>query len=112
MLLTYFFSARDSVHGGQRLTGLSPSFVAWWQLDTHTLITPTPIVIEIGVGLYSYQWDTDISGDAIGQVDLLGGIFRADLPLIEADRYIDVWATRESSRVLSYSWGAVGVMTA
>jgi hypothetical protein len=101
--LWYFFAARDySGTGlGARLTGLQPSWTLLKRLEDNTDILPTPTIVEAGLGLYKFAYDSEANGDAIGQVDLLGGGNPANLQLDPCDRYLDVAATRESSRLIS-----------
>jgi hypothetical protein len=101
--LTYFFSARDnsSTGLGKRLTGLLPAWTLWKRLDDSVDLTPAPTIVEVGQGLYKFAFDAEVRGDAIGQVDVLGGGNPLNLSLNPGDRFVDVWATRESSRLIS-----------
>jgi hypothetical protein len=101
--LWYFFAARDDSGTGlgARLTGLQPSWTLLKRLEDNTDIRPTPTIVEVGLGLYKYAYDTEMYGDAIGQVDVLGGGNPTNLKLNPADQYVDLWATRESSRLIS-----------
>ncbi len=100
--LWYFFAARDNSTSGQgtRLTGLHPTWTMFRRLEDNNNVTPTPTVVEVGFGLYKFAYDSESSGDAVGQVDLLGGGNPNNVTLTPGDQYVDVWATRESSRVM------------
>ena len=99
--LWYYFSVRDNSASGQgaRTTGLTPSWTLFKSLDTNNNITPQPAILEVGQGIYKYQYDTEALGDAVGQVDALGG--STATTLTPGDRYLDVFSTRESTRVLA-----------
>ncbi len=106
MLLWYTFSARDNSDGGRRLEGLRPAFVLWRRLDTGEPITPAPAVAELANGLYRFAYDAAVSGDAVGQVDLLAGTTPTQggtggPELSEGDRYLDVSVSRESGVILA-----------
>lgn len=101
--LWYFFAARDNSWTGlgTRLTGLSPGWTQLKLLADNSSITPPPAITEVGLGLYKFAFDTEIYGDVVGQVDVLGGNNPANLVLNPADQYVDIAVTRESSRLIS-----------
>jgi hypothetical protein len=98
-----YFSVRDyyGVGAGARLTGLSPTWVLFKKLDDSTDITTRPAILEVGQGIYKYSYDAETNGDAAGQIDVLGGGNPNNVSLSSADRYLDLFATREPSRVLA-----------
>ena len=98
-----YFSVRDyyGVGAGARLTGLSPTWVLFKKLDDSTDITTRPAILEVGQGIYKYSYDAETNGDAAGQFDVLGGGNPNNVSLSSADRYLDLFATREPSRVLA-----------
>ncbi len=91
MLVWWPFMARNA---GVRVVGAIPQWVFWASLEPGG---PTPLSLppirEIGHGQYAFQYDSD-GGDMAGQIDL-GPTVPA-----ESDRYVDVSATREISRIL------------
>jgi len=101
--LWYFFAARDNSETGlgTRLTGLSPAWTLMKRLEDNGDISPTPAITEVGLGLYKFAFDTELNGDVIGQLDILGGGNPANLALDPSDQFLDVAATRESSRLLT-----------
>ena len=100
--LWYYFSVRDNSATGQgtRVTGLTPGWSFLKKLADNSDITPQPAILEIAQGVYKYSYDPEVNGDAAGQIDGLVGN-PGTVTLIPADRYIDVFPTRESSRLLS-----------
>ena len=100
--LWYYFSVRDNsaTNQGTRATGLTPGWTFLKKLADNSDITPQPAILEIAQGVYKYSYDPEVSGDAAGQIDALAGN-AGTITLIPADRYIDVFPTRESSRLLS-----------
>jgi hypothetical protein len=100
--LWYVFQARDnSATGlGARLTGLSPAWVFLKKLDDNSNVTPQPAVVEVAQGVYKFSFDAELSGDCAGQLDVLGG-GAGSLTLNPADRYVDTFLTRESSRLIT-----------
>ena len=98
----YYFSVRDNSSNGQGapVTGLSPVWVFLKKLADNTDITLQPAVIEVAAGVYKYSYDPEALGDAAGQVDALGAN-PGGVSLTPGDRYIDVFPTRESSRLLT-----------
>ena len=101
--LWYYFSVRDNSANGQgnRITGLTPTWVLFNSLDTNNTITPAPAVVEVGQGIYKYSYDAELVGDAVGQIDAVGGANPLGALLTPADRYLDVFPTREPSRIMS-----------
>ena len=99
--LWYYFSVRDNSATGQgtRVSGLSPSWVFLKKLADNSDIAPLPVFVEIAQGVYKYSYDSELSGDAAGQIDAVGS--STSVTLSPGDRYIDVFPTRESSRLLS-----------
>jgi hypothetical protein len=99
----FFLSARDCSAAGQgaRLTGLTPTWVLFKSLDSNADISPQPAIVEVGQGIYKFAYDAEMYGDAVAQVDVLGGANPSALVLNPADRYLDTLATRESSRILT-----------
>ncbi len=97
----YFFTVRDnSANGlGARVTGLTPAWVFLNTLATNAPITPQPAVLEVGQGIYKFSYDPEANGDAAGQIDALTN--NTSTSLIPGDRYVDVFPTRESSRILT-----------
>ena len=100
--LWYYFSVRDNSPTGlgARVTGQTPTWVLLDALDTNAPVTPQPPIVEVGQGLYKFQYDAEASGEAVGQIDALGAN-AGGLSLEAGDRYIDQLLTRESSRLLS-----------
>lgn len=98
----YYYSARDNSSNGQGspVTGLSPAWVFLKKLADNTDITPQPAIVEVAHGVYKYSYDPESFGDAAGQVDVLGAN-PGGVSLTAGDRYIDVFPTRESSRLLT-----------
>ena len=101
--LWYFFAARDNSWTGlgTRLTGLSPAWTQLKLLQDNSNILPPPAITEVGLGLYKFAFDAEIYGDVVGQIDVLGGNNPGNLVLNPADRYVDIAATRESSRLIT-----------
>lgn len=102
-VLWYAFAARDT-RVGTRLTGLKPVWTLFRNLETNTDVVPLPEISEVALGIYRFPYDAEVGGDAVGQIDLFGN--RGDatggpLVLDDADRYLDVGLTRDSSRLLS-----------
>ncbi len=100
--LWYYFSVRDNSTNGQgaRVTGLTPGWVFLKKLADNSDITPQPAILEIAQGVYKFAYDPEASSDAAAQIDSLTGN-SGTVTLIPGDRYIDVFPTRESSRLLS-----------
>lgn len=89
------FTVRDmsSTPGGERKTGLTPTWVFLKKLSDNTDITPQPAVTEISGGQYKFTYDAEAHGEAAGQVDAGAAVPNP------ADRYVDVLLTRDSSRL-------------
>jgi hypothetical protein len=101
--LWYSISLRDnSATGlGARLTGLKPSWALLKLLADNSDVIPQPAIVEVGQGLYKFSYDAEAQGDAVGQINILGGGNPGSLTLNPADQYVDVTVTRESSRLIS-----------
>jgi hypothetical protein len=99
--LWFYLSVRDNSATGQgaRVTGLTPAWTLFKSLDTNGDVTPQPAFAEVGQGIYKYSYDPELNGDAVGQVDVLGG--STAKALNPGDRYVDVFPTREPSRLLT-----------
>lgn len=97
--LWYLLAARDNSNGGARVTGLAPSWVILKRVDDNSAVATLPPITEIGQGLYKFAFDAELYGDCAGQVDLWGGITSSGI--LDSDRYVDIFLTRESSRLLS-----------
>lgn len=98
--LWYTFSARGD--GGTRLTGLRPGWSLFRDVASNADVLPLPAISEVGLGIYRFAYDAESGGDAVGQIDLLDGP-GAGGPIVLGDeaRYIDVYLTRESGRLMS-----------
>lgn len=99
--LWYYFSVRDNSASGQgaRVAGLTPGWVFFKKLADNSDIAPQPAILEIAQGVYKFAYDPELNGDAAAQIDALSG--NSTVTLIPGDRYIDVFPTRESSRLLT-----------
>jgi len=100
--LWYYFSVRDNSSNGQgaRVTSLTPGWTFFKKLADNSDITPQPAIVEVAQGVYKFAYDPEQYGDAAAQIDALTGN-SGTVTLIPGDRYIDVFPTRESSRLLS-----------
>src|SRR5947209_5742487 len=100
--LWYYFSVRDNsaTGAGARVTGLTPAWTFFKKLDDNTDLASQPAVVEVAQGVYKYSYDAERNGDAVGQLDAGAGSVTG-AALNPADRYVDVFPTRESSRLLS-----------
>jgi len=98
--ITQTFAVRDSTAtpAGKRLTGLSPAWAFFVNLTTGVAITPPPTIVEVGGGQYRFSYDPEANGEAAGQINAMP----TGTPLTaESDQYIDMVATRDSSRILT-----------
>ena len=100
--LWYYVSVRDNSANGQgaRVTSLTPGWVFFKKLNDNSDISPQPAILEIAQGVYKFAYDPEQNGDAAAQIDALAGN-SGTVTLIPGDRYIDIFPTRESSRLLS-----------
>lgn len=100
MLITQTITVRNSAQGGTRLTGLAPAWVQFASLATGAALTPPAAPVEVGRGVYRVSYDAEVSGEAAGQIDVTPtGTTPGGATLVEADRYVDVLFTRDSSRL-------------
>ncbi len=105
--LWFVFSVRDhsTIGQGAPVSGLNPSWTLFKSLDTGADFSPRPTILEVGQGIYKYPHDAEASGDAVGQIDVLGGTSApATLTthvLNPADRYLDQFITRDRSRLIT-----------
>lgn len=92
--IPFTFCVRDntSTPPGNRITGLTPSWVFLKSLATLLNVTQ-PSISEIADGQYMFFYDAEANDEAAGQIDAGSSLTNP------SDRYIDVLLTKDSSRV-------------
>lgn len=94
MLLSYQVLVRDhGILGDDRVVGISPSWLSFTTIGG-VAITPQPTFVEMGGGQYRFDYDVEVSGEAIGQIDMGASLTNG------SDRYVDVWLTPDAGRVV------------
>lgn len=98
----YVFSVRDSQSSppGQRVTGLTPTWVMLKKLADGSNVSPQPAITEIADGQYKFSYDPVASGEASGQVDA------GNTGLADGDRYLDLLLTDASQPLAAAIWSA------
>ena len=91
MNVWYVACARDA--SGNPVPGLTPVWLMLKKLSDNADVTPLPVLTEVANGLYKFQFDPEVSGDSVGQIDFV----RSDLGGFS--RYIDVTLLRSDSRI-------------
>ena len=97
MLLWYYADARNA---GVPLAVASPRWVWLRRLDGPD-IPQLPAISLLGPGVVRWQYDAEIYGDAVGQIEIGPDI--AD----GYERYQNVSMTRENGRILSPQPGLI-----
>lgn len=92
MLLYYTIEARNA---GVLTAGLTPSWVLLKRLTSGFPNVTQPTIVQVGGGVYTFQYDPEAAGDAIGVIDLGVGISAA------IERYLVVRMTPDRSRVMA-----------
>lgn len=92
MLLYYTVEARNA---GVLTAGLTPAWSSLKRLTSGFPNVTQPTIVGVGGGVYAFQYDAEVDGDAVGVIDLGGGI---SSPI---ERYLVVTLTRDRSRLMS-----------